>query len=257
VLKLRVGGVDPRQGGGDLSGQDRQGRLEHELRRAGDHHTRCTRQEKQAHAACHPWRAAGAVGGARRRTGCRRRRYKRRARMVPPRPSARDGNLSASEGRQTMLTRARRGRGTLYKLLVAYGNQHGSVSAAGGASARPLRRRCHERRGRLTSPRRATANGQPERVLRPIEDGAPRSERQRHAIQAAARAWRPASALERPGACGASGRMTGGPDPPGGVAACLGRIDRRRPERELRRPDEHSARYASCMDQAHAACRSW
>jgi hypothetical protein len=28
-----------------------------------------------------------------------------------------------------MVTRARRGRGTLYKLLVAHGNQHGFVSA--------------------------------------------------------------------------------------------------------------------------------
>ena len=190
ALELRVGGVGPERGLATSLGKIDGGRHERELRPAGNHHARCARQEKQARAACHPWQAAGAVGGARRRAGCRRHRHKRRGRMVPPRPSAAgwqpERNLRLPDEVDPLS--GRRGHA-----VQAAGRARQPAwrreRIGGGASVCPLRLRCHDRRGRLTSLWRVTANGQPERVLRLTEGGAPRSDRQGHAIQAAARVW--------------------------------------------------------------------
>lgn len=64
ALELRVGGSGPEVGGVATSpGKVDRGRLEHGLRRSGEHHTRCARREKQAHAACRLWQGADAAGG--------------------------------------------------------------------------------------------------------------------------------------------------------------------------------------------------
>jgi len=64
ALELKVGGSGPEGGVATSPGKVDRGRLEHGLRRSGEHHARCARREKQARAACRLWQGADAAGGA-------------------------------------------------------------------------------------------------------------------------------------------------------------------------------------------------
>jgi hypothetical protein len=96
ALELRVGGVGPERGLATSLGKIDSGRHERELRPAGNHHARCARQEKQARAACHPWQAAGAVGGRDGALAADATVTSAEGEWCRLGPRRRDGNLSAT-----------------------------------------------------------------------------------------------------------------------------------------------------------------